>query len=112
MWFGCLVHVRVAIRPRMWPLLMIQYLFSFASNAIPPHYCIDILHLSRTYVILSEAILPHSCGLMGHHTCPKSALLLRNVPRLSFSPERVMLTPNLLSFPLLTTAHLLSASQA
>lgn len=44
-------------------------------------------------VILSEAVLPHSCWLMSRPTCPKSSLLLRHISRLRKPPKRVMLTP-------------------
>ena len=45
------------------------------------------------YVIISEAILPHSCRLMSRQTCLQSSLLLRDASSLRCSPERVMLTP-------------------
>ena len=40
-----------------------------------------------------EAVLPHSCCLMGRQTRLESSLLVRHVSRLRVPPERVMLTP-------------------
>ncbi len=57
MWFGCLVHVRKTTEPKTLPLLMIEYSFSFASNAVPSHYRIDILHLSSTFPLRPTANL-------------------------------------------------------
>ena len=54
---GCLVHVRKATRPSMMLFLMMKFPSSFASNAIPPNHCIDILHLSRTFPVFTAAHL-------------------------------------------------------
>ena len=39
-------------------------------------------------VILSEAVLPHSCWLMSRPTCLKSSLLLRHISRLRKPPKK------------------------
>ena len=58
-----------------------------------------------TYVILSEAILPHSCCLMGRQACLESSLLVRHVFRLRVPPERVMLTLKSSRHSLLSKDH-------